>query len=83
MIRDADFTGWSVIRDADFTGWSAFRDADFNRGTWQAPRGIAREAGHQAAAHAIHLDLVLHAEALEALASIEQVPAEGPTVPGQ
>ena len=42
--------------------------------TGKASTGFRGESGQQAAVDAIHLDLVLHAEALEAFSSIEKIP---------
>ena len=44
--------------------------------TWETPRSIACEAGEEAAADTVHLDLVLHTKALETLPSIEEVSAD-------
>lgn len=44
--------------------------------TWEAPRCVPCEAGEEAAADPVHLDLVFHAKALEAFPSVEQVPAD-------
>ena len=43
--------------------------------TWQAAAGVCGEPREQQVADAVHLDLVLHAEALEALPSVEYIPA--------
>lgn len=42
--------------------------------TRQAARGISCQAGEQQVGQAVELDLVLHAEALEALPRVKQIP---------
>ena len=42
--------------------------------TWKASAGIRGESGQQTAVDAVHFDLVLHAEALEALSSVKEIP---------